>query len=82
MKSHPYIKHLIHFHYKCEEKDHELFVHFCSGHPRGTTLLAITGADGFSETKCFYKKNHIFVGSRMLKSLAGCLTELSASDFY
>ena len=31
-KGRSYIKHLIDFHCKCKEDDHEIFVHFCSSH--------------------------------------------------
>ena len=52
----PIVKHLVHFHCKCEEKIHDMFVHFCHGHPFGSTVLNVVDADDVVETKCFRKK--------------------------
>lgn len=37
------------------EKDHKIFVHFCSPHPYGTTIPSIVQND-FVQTKCYCKK--------------------------
>ena len=58
-EGHPYIKHLIHFHCKCEENDHEIFVHFCSMHPWGATILSIIGSNGDVQKKCFHRSQHV-----------------------
>ena len=55
---HPYIKHLIHFHCKCKEDDYEIFVHFCSLHPWGTTILSMTDSNGNFQKKCFCRSQH------------------------
>ena len=47
-EGHPYLKHLIHFHSKCDQ-DHEIFVHFCEMHPFSTTLTPVT----VTRKKCF-----------------------------
>ena len=56
----PVIKHLVHFHCKYEEKKHEMFVHFCCGHPFGSTTLNIIDSNGDVNNKCFCgkKKSH------------------------
>ena len=44
---------MIYFHCKCKEDDHEIFVHFCSSHPWGSTILSITDSNGDFQRKCF-----------------------------
>ena len=58
-EGHSYLKHLIHFHSKCDQ-DHEIFVHFFEMHPFGATL-----ADAFDRTEIIKKKN-VFVTSSTL----------------
>ena len=55
----PVIKHLCHFHCKCEEKVHEMFVHCCSCHPFGTTIFNIVNTHGTVENRCFCKKKQL-----------------------
>ena len=55
---HPIIKHLIHFHCKREDKDHDVFVHFCGAHPYGATIPAVVEND-IAHKKCFCRiENH------------------------
>ena len=53
----PIVKHLVHFHCRYEEKIHDMFVHFCHGHPFGSTVLNVVDANDVVETKCFCKKS-------------------------
>ena len=57
-KGRSYIKHLIDFHCKCKEDDHEIFVHFCSSHPWVSTILSIPDSNGDFQRKCFCRSQH------------------------
>ena len=52
----PIVKHLVHFRCKCVENNHDIFVHFCYGHPYGSTILNIV-SDDITKTKCFCIKS-------------------------
>lgn len=52
-----YIKHIIHFHCKCDQ-DNEIFVYFCSSHPFGTSMAAVTDHTGSIQKKYFCYKEH------------------------
>lgn len=54
----PILRYFLPFNCKCDEKDHEIFVHFCSSHPYGTTLLNIVQPNDVVKTKCFCKREH------------------------
>ena len=70
-EGHSYIKHLIHFHCKCKEDDHEIYVHFCGSHPWGTRILSVTDHAGVNLKKYFCKKE-----------LANCICEHCISVRY
>ena len=44
-EGHPYVKHITHFHCKCDQ-EHKHFVHFCGSHPFGTRMPAVTDHTG------------------------------------
>lgn len=50
------IKRAAHFHCECEEKEHQMFVYFCSAHPFGSTVFNHVGSNEEVETSYFCKK--------------------------
>ena len=50
------IKCLAHFHCKCDEKNHQMYVHFCKCHPFGSTVLNHLRSNEETETACFLNK--------------------------
>lgn len=63
-EEHSCIKHLIHFHCKCKEDDHEIFLHFWDSHPWGTTISSVTDHAAVTQKKYFCEKK-----------LANCICE-------
>ena len=57
-EAHPYIKHVTHFYCKCEQY-HDHFVHFCSYHPFGSNMYAVTEDKGEFQKNCFCHKEHV-----------------------
>ena len=57
--NHSYDKHLIHFHCKREEKQDEIFVHFCRAHPFGITIAYVTDPDDVAEKTCFCERRSV-----------------------
>ena len=56
-EGHSYLKHLIHFHSKCDQ-DHEIFFHFCEMHSFGATLQDVFDCTGTTKKKCFCDIEH------------------------